>query len=155
MYLALSGSPGRRTASAYSPCSARTWIGMARDSTQMREDSGMPRLVEDPPHDQVLAFCAREPIERVFLEEMAVRAVGRFVALVGDDGQVQALCHAGANLVPSGRGCEEFAEAAIHSNARMIIGEERAVKALWDASAPLMPVPRENRPGQPVYAITE
>jgi ribosomal protein S18 acetylase RimI-like enzyme len=115
----------------------------------------MPRLVDDPPHDQVLAFCAREPVERVFLEEMAVRAIGHFVALVGDDGQLEALCHAGANLVPSGRGCEEFAETAIRSNSRMIIGEERAVEALWDASAPLMPVPRENRPGQPVYTITE
>ena len=34
----------------------------------------------------------------------------------------------GANLVPSGRGCEEFAETAVRSNSRMIIGEERAVE---------------------------
>jgi hypothetical protein len=37
----------------------------------------------------------------------------------------------------------------------MIIGEETAVGELWAAAAPLLPPPREDRPGQPVYAITE
>jgi uncharacterized protein len=114
----------------------------------------MARLVDDPPHDQVLAFCAREPVERVFLEEMALRAIGRFVGLRGDDGELQALCHAGANLVPSGEGCAAFADTAVRSNSRMIIGEEHAVDDLWAAAGALMPVPRENRPGQPVYTMT-
>jgi predicted GNAT family acetyltransferase len=36
----------------------------------------------------------------------------------------------------------------------MIIGEEGAVDELWAAAAPLMPRPREDRPGQPVYTMT-
>lgn len=35
----------------------------------------------------------------------------------------------------------------------MIIGDERAVSDLWDAARPRMPAPREDRPGQPVFAI--
>jgi predicted GNAT family acetyltransferase len=37
----------------------------------------------------------------------------------------------------------------------MIIGDERAVDELWDDLAGLMPAPRNDRPGQPVYAISE
>jgi uncharacterized protein len=113
----------------------------------------VPSLV-DPGHEQVLEFCSRAPVERVFLEEMALRAVGRFVGLAGDDGVLQALCHAGANLVPSGVGCGAFADAAVRSSSRMIIGEEGAVDELWAAAGHLMPAPREDRPGQPVYTMT-
>ena len=35
----------------------------------------------------------------------------------------------------------------------MIIGDERAVTALWSAAQARMPAPREDRPGQPVFAI--
>jgi predicted GNAT family acetyltransferase len=37
----------------------------------------------------------------------------------------------------------------------MIIGESRAVSALWEAARARLPVPREDRRGQPVYAISE
>jgi len=37
----------------------------------------------------------------------------------------------------------------------MIIGDERAVDELWSNLAGLMPAPRNDRPGQPVYAISE
>src|SRR5439155_16349405 len=37
----------------------------------------------------------------------------------------------------------------------MIIGEQRAVDDLWEAAARRMPEPREDRPGQPVYELTE
>src|SRR4051812_47129701 len=152
MYLARSGSPGRSTASAYSPGSARMWIGMARDSTGCARMRPMPVLVE--PHvEQVLAFCAQDPVERVFLEDMALRGAGRFVAIAGDGGTLTAICHTGANLVPAGDGCEAFADVALRSDARMIIGEERAVDELWSTAARLMPKPREDRPGQPVYVI--
>ena len=113
----------------------------------------MPSLV-DPAHEQVLEFCSRSPVERVFLEEMALRAIGRFVGLKGDDGTLQALCHAGANLVPSGTGCGVFADTAVRASSRMIIGEEGAVGELWAACGSLMPVPREDRPGQPVYTMS-
>ena len=61
----------------------------------------------------------------------------------------------GANVVPSGEDCGRFAHAAARGRARMIIGDERAVDELWDELAPLMPTPRDDRPGQPVYAISE
>jgi hypothetical protein len=108
-----------------------------------------------PTLEQVLAFCAEEPVERVFLEDIARRGLGRFSAVAGTDGRLDALCHVGANIVPSGSGCEDFAEAAARSGARMVIGEERAVGDLWDAAGRRMPRPRDDRPGQPVYALRE
>lgn len=108
-----------------------------------------------PTLDQVLTFCAEEPVERVFLEDIARRGLGRFSALVGAEGRLVALCHVGANVVPSGVGCAAFAQAAAHGGARMMIGEERAVGELWDAARRGMPRPRDDRPGQPVYALRE
>jgi uncharacterized protein len=109
----------------------------------------------EPTTEQVLAFCARAPVERVFLEDVARRGLGRFVAVADAAGELRALCHVGANLVPSGEGCAAFADAAAESRSRMIIGEARAVTELWDAAAPRMPAVREDRPHQPVYVITE
>ena len=116
----------------------------------------MAKLVE-PPVEDVLEFCARSPVERVFLEDVARRGFGHFVALRGGDrgGELTAVCHVGANVVPSGVGCGAFADATRRSRARMIIGEERAVGDLWRAAAGKMPPPREDRPGQPVYVIFE
>jgi len=108
----------------------------------------------EPSLEQILAFCAEDPVERVFLEDVARRRLGRFTALA-DDGSLTALCHVGANVVPSGAECGRFAEAAARGRARMIIGDERAVTELWDDLAGLMPAPRDDRPGQPVYAISE
>jgi RimJ/RimL family protein N-acetyltransferase len=110
---------------------------------------------DTPTLDQVLAFCAEEPVERVFLEDIARRGLGRFTAVVEPDGRLEALCHVGANVVPSGRGCDAFAGAAARSGARMLIGEERAVSELWDVAGRRMPRPRDDRPGQPVYALRE
>ena len=108
----------------------------------------------DPTLDQILDFCAQEPIERVFLEDIARRGLGRFSALA-EDGRLAALCHIGANVVPSGDGCAYFADAAARGQARMIIGEERAVDELWDEARGRMPKPRDDRPGQPVYVLDE
>ena len=108
-----------------------------------------------PTLDQVLGFCAVEPVERVFLEDIARRGLGRFSAVAGADGQLEALCHVGANVVPSGSGCTAFADAAARSGARMVIGEERAVGELWEAARRRMPRPRDDRPGQPVFALRE
>ena len=111
------------------------------------------KLIE-PSLPQVLAFCAEDPVERVFLEDVARRGLGRFAG-VEADGDLLALCHAGANLVPSGRGCDAFAGAAARSRTRMIIGEQGAVSELWEAAAPNLPRPREDRPEQPVYVLDE
>lgn len=108
----------------------------------------------EPTRDQVLAYCAHDPVERVFLEDAARRGFGRFAAVTNGGDEITALCHSGANLVPSGEGCEAFAPLAIRSQARMIIGETRAVGAVWRAAGNRLPPAREDRPGQPVYAIT-
>ena len=109
-------------------------------------------LVE-PTYAQVLEFCARDPIERVFLEDVARRDLGRFVATEVADGALAGLCHVGANVVPSGTGCHLFAAATAVGKSRMIIGETAAVTALWEAARDALPVPRADRPGQPVYLI--
>jgi ribosomal protein S18 acetylase RimI-like enzyme len=111
----------------------------------------MQRLVE-PKLADVLAFCAHDPIERVFLEDVARRGIGRFRAIRGRDG-LAALCHIGTNIVPSGEGCGAFAKLDGLAKARMIIGEEGAVSDLWDAGRGRMRRPREDRPGQPVYVL--
>ncbi|HEY6963153.1 MAG TPA: GNAT family N-acetyltransferase [Gaiellaceae bacterium] len=111
--------------------------------------------VFEPTREQVLRFCARDPIERVFLEDVARRGLGRFCAVADGDGELTALCHAGANLVPSGDGCEAFAAVAVSTRSRMLIGEARAVGDVWEAARTRLPAPREDRPGQPVYAISE
>ena len=108
----------------------------------------------EPRLEQILEFCAEDPVERVFLEDVARRRLGRFSAFA-DNGRLTALCHVGANVVPSGSECGRFAQAASRGRARMIIGDERAVDELWDDLARLMPAPRNDRPGQPVYAISE
>jgi len=105
-----------------------------------------------PGLDEILDFCGRDPVERVFLEDVARRGLGRFTALRGDEG-LSALCHVGANVVPSGRGCEAFASAVARGRPRMVIGEESAVGQLWEAARGAMPSPREDRPGQPVYVL--
>jgi hypothetical protein len=113
------------------------------------------QVLIEPSFDQVLEFCSRDPIERVFLEDVARRGYGKFLALEHESGALLSLCHVGANLVPSGRDCGAYADAASSGLSKMIIGEERAVGELWAAAAPLLPAPRADRPGQPVYAVTE
>jgi uncharacterized protein len=111
--------------------------------------------VFEPSHEQVLEFCAREPVERVFLEDVARRGLGRFFAVAGSHDRVSALCHAGANLVPSGPGSSAFAVAAADARSRMIIGEANAVTELWEAARNVLPRAREDRMHQPVYAISD
>jgi uncharacterized protein len=108
----------------------------------------------DPTLDQILEYCSRDPIERVFLEDAARRGHAKFRAVPGQ-GRLEALCYFGANVVPSGRGCGEFAADTSARGTRMIIGNEAAVTELWEAAGSVMPRPREDRPGQPVYVIDE
>jgi ribosomal protein S18 acetylase RimI-like enzyme len=113
----------------------------------------MSKLVQ-PRLEQILDFCAESPIERVFLEDVARRGLGRFVG-VEADGHLRALCHVGANVVPAGEGCADLAQPVRRANARMIIGAERPVGELWAKLERAMPEPREDRPGQPVFVIDE
>jgi uncharacterized protein len=111
-------------------------------------------MLTDPSLERILAFCALDPIERVFLEDVARRGVARFRAVEAGQ-ELTALCYFGANVVPSGQGCEAFAGESAVRRTRMIIGEEGAVSDLWSAAQSVMPEPREDRPGQPVYSIEE
>src|SRR2546425_9855011 len=103
----------------------------------------------EPRLAQILDFCAENPVERVFLEDVARRRLGRFTAFAEDD-RLTALCHVGTNVVPSGAGCGRFAEAAARGRARMIIGEERAADELWAQPERHGPSPPGDRPGHPV-----
>ncbi len=108
----------------------------------------------EPKRDQILRFCARDPVERVFLEDVARRGLGRFVARA-DGGELRALCHMGINVVPSGEGCGAFARDVVRAAPRMLIGEARAVSELWEEARLRLPRPREDRPGQPVFVIRD
>jgi hypothetical protein len=112
-----------------------------------------PKLIE-PRLGQVLRFCDEDPVERVFLEDVARRGLGRFVALA-DGRELMALCHVGVNVVPSGYGCGAFARDVVRSSPRMLIGEARAVSELWDEASARLRAPREDRPGQPVFEIRD
>lgn len=112
----------------------------------------MRRKLLEPKREQILRFCARDPVERVFLEDVARRGLGRFVG-VAEAGELRALCHVGVNAVPSGEGCAAFAREVARSSPRMLIGAADAVSELWDAARARLPEPREDRPGQPVFAL--
>lgn len=111
------------------------------------------KLVE-PSTAQITRFCSLAPVERVFLEDVARRGHGRFAGIQQRGGELSALCHLGTNIVPSGEGCGALAGVAARSGGRMLIGEEGAVTALWEAGRQRFPEPRDDRPGQPVYELT-
>ena len=112
------------------------------------------RELVSPTLEQILRFCAEDPIERVFLEDVARRGLGRFVGIAeGED--LVALCHVGVNAVPSGVDCGRFARDVARAGPRMVIGESRAVSELWADACTRLPPPREDRPGQPVFVIRE
>jgi uncharacterized protein len=110
--------------------------------------------VREPERAQILRFCAEDPVERVFLEDMARRNAGRFVG-VSAGGKLRALCHVGVNAVPSGVGCGVFAKEVARAAPRMLIGESNAVSELWEEAQSRLPRPREDRPGQPVFLVRE
>jgi ribosomal protein S18 acetylase RimI-like enzyme len=114
----------------------------------------MARLVKRPALEEVLAFCDEDPIERVFLADVARRGLGRFAALRDGD-RLTAICHLGANVVPSGVGTGPFAPLAARARPRMHIGDEQAVTELWEAAREDLPAVREDRPGQPVFLTEE
>ena len=113
----------------------------------------MPTL-RTPPLSQVLAFCAESPVERVFLEDIARRGLGRFLAIPGNGG-LQSLCHFGMNIGPAGSGCGAYARQALLSSARMIVGGQSAVNELWQEAAKHFPRPRRDSPMEPVYELRE
>jgi hypothetical protein len=124
------------------------WIGVTRVPALAA------KLVE-PRREQILRFCAQDPVERVFLEDVARRGLGRFVGATEGGTDLRALCHLGVNVVPSGEGCGAFAREAVRAAPRMLIGEASAVTDLWEACRDRVPKPREDRPAQPVFVLRQ
>src|SRR3970040_1917612 len=98
----------------------------------------MPGKLIEPKRDQILRFCAEDPVERVFLEDVARRGLGRFVGLA-DGRELLALCHVGVNAVPSGRGCGAFAREVARGSPRMLIGETGGVTEPWAGARAQLP----------------
>jgi len=126
----------------------------ARSPEPSLEFTGLSAKLIEPKKDQILRFCAQDPVERVFLEDVARRGLGRFVGRL-EGRELLALCHMGVNVVPSGDGCGAFARDVAGAAPRMLIGEARAVSELWQEARSRLPRPREDRPGQPVFVIRE
>jgi len=118
---------------------------------------------EDLP--EVLEVLSRDPVADVFVASR-VQAVGLDPARLGGemwgfvaDGRLEALCHAGANLVPVQAGDEAvraFADRARRQGRRCasIVGDRAAVAALWAELEPAWGPAREVRDPQPLMAIS-
>jgi hypothetical protein len=114
---------------------------------------------------EVLDLFSRDPVANVFVESR-VRAVGLEPSRLGGemwghvvDGRIEAVCHAGANLVPVEAGPEAvqvFADRARRQGRRCasIVGPRSAVAPMWELLQPGWGDAREVRPRQPLMAIS-
>ncbi len=113
----------------------------------------------------VRELLQRDPVADVFVASR-VEAVGLDPARLGGemwgytvDGRLEALCHAGANLVPVQAGSDAvraFAERGRRQGRRCasIVGDRSAVSELWAELAPVWGPARDVRDPQPLMAIT-
>ena len=118
---------------------------------------------EDLP--EVVHVLSRDPVADVFVASR-VQAAGLDPARLGGemwgfvaDGRLEALCHAGANLVPVQAGAEAvraFADRARRQGRRCasIVGDRTAVAAMWAELEPSWGPAREVRDPQPLMAIS-
>ncbi|WP_435735594.1 GNAT family N-acetyltransferase [Cellulosimicrobium sp. PMB13] len=130
------------------------------------------RELSDADVPEALAVCATDPVGSVLaaarLEvalRVGLRAAGGHAWGFPAQGPLEAVCWAGANLVPvvpptlddAGRraalvGFAAFAHRAGRRSSS-IVGEREAVLALWGVLAETWPAPREVRADQPSLAI--
>ncbi len=113
----------------------------------------------------VLDVLARDPVADVFVASR-VQAMGLDPARLGGemwgytvDGRLEALCHAGANLVPvqaDRDAVRAFAERARRLGRRCasIVGERDVVAALWRELEPAWGPAREVRDPQPLMSVS-
>jgi uncharacterized protein len=123
------------------------------------------RLLGDRDRDEALAICDRDPVANVFVASR-LRAGGLEQTRLGAqvwgyyaDGRLDALCYAGANLVPTGAGPEAITAFAGRARAQgrrcsSIVGPAPAVAGLWEQLSPYWSRPRDIRGAQPVMAIS-
>lgn len=119
------------------------------------------RVVEPAELDEALAVLRREPVNNAFVTAR-VQSSGLDAWRLGGEmwgwyhrGRLEALCYAGANLVPLCAGPEAvraFAERARRQGRRCssIVGSAGPTAALWSHLAPYWAPAREIRPHQPL-----
>lgn len=125
------------------------------------------KVVTDVDLDEAARVCDRDAVGSVLAAarieawlEGGSRSGGSSVWGVQRDGRLDAVCWAGANLVPVvTRGDEEsldaFAEAALRQGRRCssIVGDAWAVLGLWERLEPRWGSPREIRADQPSLVL--
>jgi predicted GNAT family acetyltransferase len=123
------------------------------------------RVLRPSDLDQTLSLLARDPVANVFVESR-VRSVGLDPLRLGGemwghvvDGRIEAVCHAGANLVPAAAGPEAisaFVDRARRQGRRCasIVGPREMVAPMWDQLEPVWGAARDVRPRQPVMATS-
>ncbi|MCP2263849.1 GNAT family N-acetyltransferase [Promicromonospora thailandica] len=142
-----------------------------RDILARRERRDVARPLTRADLTQALAVCAVDPVASVLAAarlEVALRA--GFGAAAGqawgfpDAGPLEAVCWAGANLVPvvpvedperRAQAVAAFADVArVHGRrSSSIVGEQWAALTLWDHLSPHWPAARDVRADQPSMAI--
>jgi predicted GNAT family acetyltransferase len=126
--------------------------------------TGGVRLLDERDLTEATALLERDPVADVFVASRVEVAglsswrLGAEVWGIGDRGRLEALCYAGANLVPSQAGPEaarSFAERARRQGRRCssIVGPAEAVGIMWQVLEPSWGRAREVRPVQPLLAI--
>lgn len=122
------------------------------------------RLLDDRDLDEVLALLDRDPVADVFAAsriEVSGVSESRLRAQVwgfGERGRLEALCYAGANLVPVQAGPDAvraFADRARRQGRRCssIVGASSSVVPLWQLLAPHWGAARDVRVDQPLLAL--
>jgi predicted GNAT family acetyltransferase len=123
------------------------------------------RVLRQSDLPEVMMLFARDPVAHVFVESR-VRSVGLDPPRLGGemwghivDGQLRAVCHSGANLVPVEADLESvriFADRARRQGRRCatIVGPRESVAPLWSLLEPSWGPARELRPNQPLMATS-
>ncbi len=126
------------------------------------------RVLDEADESAVHRLLATDPVAacvlagRVELTGTAPSAVGAPLWGFGSGRSLEAVCLAGANLIPfAAAGSERAAAAAFAERARRagrrcstIVGPAASVAPLWDLLAPTWGPARDLRPHQPLMAIT-
>ena len=123
------------------------------------------RVLGPPDLPAALEVLGADPVTNVFAEyrsritQLDQRWLGGQMWGYVEDGELTALCHIGANLVPvqaSEQACAAFAERALRQRrlSSTIVGPKDAVELLWNALEPSWGPARDERWDQPHLAIS-